>query len=148
MLDTCLFRPFFPKALLKLLKTMSIIRLTDIPGKEQIYSCVALVVPWRRKSSIHAWEIPQTEEPGRLPSIGSQKVVNSLATKQQQQRGDSTHLRGLWQNSRWQALCAAIHPFLSLLLCLPASLLSLMSREAPNNKHEGNFKHTTSQPLT
>ena len=34
-------------------------------------------------SSILAWEIPQTEEPGRLQSIGSQRVGHNLATKQQ-----------------------------------------------------------------
>ena len=32
-------------------------------------------------SSILAWEIPWTEEPGRLQSIGSQRVRHSLATK-------------------------------------------------------------------
>ena len=34
--------------------------------------------------SILAWEIPQTEEPGRLQSTGSQKVRHNLATKRQQ----------------------------------------------------------------
>ena len=33
--------------------------------------------------SILAWEIPWTEEPGRLQSTGSQKVGHDLATKQQ-----------------------------------------------------------------
>ena len=32
-------------------------------------------------SSILAWEIPWTEEPGRLQSMGSQKVRHELATK-------------------------------------------------------------------
>ena len=32
-----------------------------------------------------AWEIPWTEEPGRLQSMGSQKVGHDFATKQQQQ---------------------------------------------------------------
>ena len=36
-------------------------------------------------SSILAWEIPQTEEPGRLQSMGSQRVKHDLATKYQQQ---------------------------------------------------------------
>ena len=36
-------------------------------------------------SSILAWEIPWTEEPGRLQSMGSQRVRRDLATKQQQQ---------------------------------------------------------------
>ena len=33
-------------------------------------------------SSILAWEIPQTEEPGGLQSTGSQRVRHDLATKQ------------------------------------------------------------------
>ena len=33
-------------------------------------------------SSVLAWRIPCTEEPGRLPSIGSQKVGHDLVTKQ------------------------------------------------------------------
>ena len=35
-------------------------------------------------SSTLAWEIPWTEEPCRLQSIGSQRVRHNLATKQQQ----------------------------------------------------------------
>ena len=33
-------------------------------------------------SSILAWENPWTEEPGGLPSMGSQRVRNDLTTKQ------------------------------------------------------------------
>ena len=36
-------------------------------------------------SSILAWEIPRTEEPGGLQSMGSQRVGHDLATKQQLQ---------------------------------------------------------------
>ena len=36
-------------------------------------------------SSILAWEIPWTEEPGGLQTIGSQRVGHDLATKQEQQ---------------------------------------------------------------
>ena len=36
-------------------------------------------------SSILAWEIPWTEEPGGLQSVGSQGVEHDLATKQQKQ---------------------------------------------------------------
>ena len=36
-------------------------------------------------SSILAWEIPWTEEPGELQSRGSQRVGHDLVTKQQQQ---------------------------------------------------------------
>ena len=35
-------------------------------------------------SSVLIWEIPQTEEPGRLHSTGSQRVGQDLASKQQQ----------------------------------------------------------------
>ena len=34
-------------------------------------------------SSILAWEISQTEKPGRLQSMGSQRVEHYLATKPQ-----------------------------------------------------------------
>ena len=37
-------------------------------------------------SIIHAWEIPWTEKPGRLESMGSQRVGHDLATKQHQQQ--------------------------------------------------------------
>ena len=36
-------------------------------------------------SSILAWEILWTEEPGRLQSMGSQRTGYDLVTKQQQQ---------------------------------------------------------------
>ena len=32
-------------------------------------------------SSILAWEIPWTEEPGRLQSMGSQRIGHNLATE-------------------------------------------------------------------
>ena len=32
-------------------------------------------------SSIHAWKIPRTEEPGRLQTMGSQRVRTGLSTK-------------------------------------------------------------------
>ena len=37
-------------------------------------------------SSILAWEIPRTEEPGGLQSTGSQQVGRDLGSKQQQQQ--------------------------------------------------------------
>ena len=37
-------------------------------------------------SGILAWEIPWTEEPGMLQSMGSQRVGHYLTTKQQQQQ--------------------------------------------------------------
>ena len=36
-------------------------------------------------SSILAWKIPRTEEPGRLQSMGSQRVRHNLATKPNQE---------------------------------------------------------------
>ena len=35
-------------------------------------------------STILAWEIPRTEEPGGLQSIGSQRYRHNLVTKQKQ----------------------------------------------------------------
>ena len=37
------------------------------------------------QSSIIAWEIPSTKEPGGLQSMGLQRVEHILATKQRQQ---------------------------------------------------------------
>ena len=37
-------------------------------------------------SSIHAWEIPWTEEPGELQSMGLKRVGLDLVTKQQTTR--------------------------------------------------------------
>ena len=49
------------------------------------------------QSSILAWRIPWTEEPGELQSIGLQRVRHNLANKQQQQQrfrcgGGGAHL--------------------------------------------------------
>ena len=45
------------------------------------------MIPWRREmatsSSILAWEIPWTEAPGWLQSIGSERVGHDLVTEQQ-----------------------------------------------------------------
>ena len=38
-------------------------------------------------SSILAWKIPWTEEPGGLQSMGSHRVRDDLATQQQQKTG-------------------------------------------------------------
>ena len=44
-------------------------------------------IHWRREMATHcsnlAWEIPWTEEPGELQSMGSQRVGHDLVTKQQ-----------------------------------------------------------------
>ena len=38
----------------------------------------------KKQSSIVAWKIPWTEEPGGLQSMGRQRVIHNLATKQQE----------------------------------------------------------------
>ena len=43
-------------------------------------------------SSTLAWKIPWMEEPGRLQSMGSQRVEQTEATQQQQQQGYSSSL--------------------------------------------------------
>ena len=42
-------------------------------------------------SSILAWKIPWTEEPGRLQSMGSQRVGHDLVTEQPQQCSLNSH---------------------------------------------------------
>ena len=42
-------------------------------------------------SSILAWEILWTEEPGGLQSMGSHKIEHDLETEQQQQQVDWTN---------------------------------------------------------
>ena len=48
--------------------------------------------PLEKGMAIHpsflAWRIPQTEEPGGLHSVKSQRVGHDLVTKQQQQEKD------------------------------------------------------------
>ena len=43
------------------------------------------------QSSIHAWEIPLTEEPGGLQSMGYQGVKRDIVTKEQQQKQFQNH---------------------------------------------------------
>ena len=54
-------------------------------------------------SSIFAWEIPWTEEPGQLQSIGSQRVRHDLVTKQQLQRSGSSGFESDF-GSQWEEL--------------------------------------------
>ena len=42
--------------------------------------------------NILAWEFPWTEEPGRLQSMGLQRVVHNLVTKQQQINSYSNYI--------------------------------------------------------
>ena len=50
-------------------------------------------------SSILAWKIPWTEEPGGLQSMGSQRVRHSLVTEQQQLQlmNDKYYQIATWQ---------------------------------------------------
>ena len=65
-------------------------------GKESVCQCLSMQETWVQSldwedplekemathSSILAWEIPRTEEPGRLQSMGSQTVRDDSETKQ------------------------------------------------------------------
>ena len=42
-------------------------------------------------SSVLAWRIPWTEEPGGLQSMGSQRLRHDLGTKQQERADNSRH---------------------------------------------------------
>ena len=53
-------------------------------------------------SSIFAWEIPWTEEPGGLQSMGAQRVGHNLATKQQQ-------IYLPWDSQSWFSELLLIH---------------------------------------
>ena len=50
-------------------------------------------------SSILAWKIPWTEEPGGLQSMGLQRVGHDLATKQQQ-KSDDAYLYSFTQGNK------------------------------------------------
>ena len=46
------------------------------------------------QSNIPAWKIPWAEEPGRLPSMGSQRVGHDLVTKQLKLKKTNLRIRG------------------------------------------------------
>ena len=50
--------------------------------------------------SILDWRIPWTEEPGRLQSLGSQRVGPELATKQQWPINNVVIVSGAWQGTQ------------------------------------------------
>ena len=52
-------------------------------------------------SSILTWEIPQTEGPGRLQSMGSQRGRHNLATKQHNKYGSYLVAQDLCLNCRF-----------------------------------------------
>ena len=104
----------------------------NLPGKQE-----AWFHPWVQKiplekemaihSSVLTWEISWTEEPGRLQSMGSQRVRDDLATKQQhgpvkKGRQDSieyggreaTHpgtLSWVWTRHCWFSAPQSLSPF-------------------------------------
>ena len=51
-------------------------------------------------SSTFAWGIPWAEEPGRLQSMGSQKVGRNLLTNQQKQQTEWWLLRGIRKDNK------------------------------------------------
>ena len=61
----------------KRLPTMREIRFQSLGGEDPLEKAMAT------HSSILAWEIPWTEEPGGLQSLGCQRVRRELATEEQ-----------------------------------------------------------------
>ena len=58
-------------------------------------------------SSILTWEIPWTEEPGRLQSVGSQRVRHNLETEQQQPQTQKTKQCAYMHTHTHTHFCAA-----------------------------------------
>ena len=70
-------------------------------------------------SSILAWEIPWTEEPGRVQSMGLQRVRRDSATKQQQQNQILSYhfllgIGKITQSFLWQ--CWLMYTFLKIII--------------------------------
>ena len=66
-------------------------------------------------SSILAWEIPWTEEPGGLQSTGSQRVRHDLATEQQQPCS-AVHHSTTYSSRPWkQPRCPSTHEWMKKL---------------------------------
>ena len=75
-------------------------------------------------SSIPAWRIPGTEEPGRLQSMGSRRVRHDWARKTETHRGDTVPKMARWAAPRIRAAlpCVFFRPI----------FLSVMWRRPPN----------------
>ena len=79
-------------------------------------------------SSTLVWEIPWTEEPGRLPSTGSQRVRHNSATKEQQSVYMSTPLSHL-PHPLLPLRCPQVHPLHQCLyLCPPDRFISTITQ--------------------
>ena len=66
----------------KYLPSMQVTRVRSLGGDDPLEKEMT------NHSSILAWRIPWTEEPGGLQSMGLQRVGHDLATEQQQQQHD------------------------------------------------------------
>ena len=53
-------------------------------------------------SNILAWEIPGTEEPGRLQSMGSQRVGHDWATNTQSYKDGPEDYHTKWDKDKYQ----------------------------------------------
>ena len=83
-------------------------------------------------SSILAWKIPWTEEPGRLQFVGSQRIGHDLVTKPpppcvrqtlariRHAFGPSRRLRSSWERDTWKILY-----FNGLISIIPKDLFSI-----------------------
>ena len=79
-------------------------------------------------SSVLAWEIPWTEEPGGLQSVDHKRVGHDCAAKQQQQQSSST-THGFF-SALFPSLFFPVLPSISVPLCvmlLLAPLFTLLS---------------------
>ena len=72
------FGPMLPSSVAQSVKNLSVVQETRVPslGWED-----PLEEEMATHSSILAWKIPWTEEPGQLQSMGWQRVRQDLATK-------------------------------------------------------------------
>ena len=59
-------------------------------------------------SSILAWEVPWTEEPGRLQFMRSQRVSHNSVTKQQQTHGTTARIKSDFS----EALCTMLGTYI------------------------------------
>ena len=78
-------------------------------------------------SSIHAWKIPWTEEPGGLQSMGSQRVGHDWATSLSPLSDLESHRIMMWLSSCWNALTS--HRIYMILLLTSSTDVTYVSLE-------------------
>ena len=87
----------------------------NLPAKQETWGD-----PLENEMTIHscilAWEIPWTEEPGRLWSIGSQRVGHDWATKQQWWINRGIRASKLWLEIHWGLTTAPSQHLIKLAL--------------------------------